>query len=176
MLCRNRELETSLKTWEEKQKLSYPHAHPHQITQESQTTTSISQSSGSVPETGFPVLLTEEESRLLLGFIEVTTTLVKCVQLVTISHPTLSKGIITSLFSCKGQNRKLKIDFVFLDMYELASKTSAALENVHPGGKIIEGPELRPALTRLVNSAKDLYEEACSALRNKQHNLVRNHR
>lgn len=207
MLCRNRALETCLKSWEEKQKLA--HSQTQQITQvtcfektlaqdiqsykwwlmlivsfplswltnlffqSSQTTASNSQSNSSVPESGFPVLLTEEESRLLLGLIEVTTTLVKCVQLVTISHSSLDKG------TCFLDPRILS-SLCFLnhctciaELYELATKTTLCLESVHPGGKILEGPELRPKVTQLVSAAKDLYEEACSMLRDRGHFLVR---
>lgn len=41
-------------------------------------------------------------------------------------------------------------------------KSSNALDAIHPGGKILDGPPLRTALATLVHSAKDLYEEACS--------------
>ncbi|KAK6644849.1 hypothetical protein RUM43_001122 [Polyplax serrata] len=143
MLCRNRTLENCLKSWEEKQKQSQQ-VQTQQLTLESQTITTNSQSSSSGVETIFPPLLTDEESRLLIGFIEVTTTLVKCVQLVTISHSTLDR-----------------------ELYDLAAKTTTSLENVHPGGKILEGHQLRPKVTDLVNSAKDLYEEACCVLRDK---------
>lgn len=51
-------------------------------------------------------------------------------------------------------------------------KTSSCLEGVHPGGKILEGLELRPKVTELVNSAKDLYEGAYSLLRDRGSALV----
>lgn len=54
--------------------------------------TGNTQSSSTASDLVFPELLSEEESRLLLGFIEVTSTLVKCVQLVSISHSALDRG------------------------------------------------------------------------------------
>ena len=63
--------------------------------------------------------------------------------------------------------------YLLLELYNLATKTTKSLENVHPGGKILEGPELRLKVTELVNSGKDLYEEVCSILRDKGSNLVR---
>lgn len=59
-----------------------------------------------------------------------------------------------------------------LDLYDLAVRTTKSLEAVHPGGKIIEGQELRPKVTHLVSSARDLYEEACSVLRDRGQCLV----
>lgn len=201
MLCRNRTLENCLKSWEEKQKQSQQ-VQTQQLTlvkyylffcnknfqsspckthtcfsfKESQTITTNSQSSSSGVETIFPPLLTDEESRLLIGFIEVTTTLVKCVQLVTISHSTLDRG----LFFCACYQNKFLIYYAsqnlkhgFSELYDLAAKTTTSLENVHPGGKILEGHHLRPKVTDLVNSAKDLYEEACCVLRDKGTCLVR---
>lgn len=53
---------------------------------------------------------------ILLGFIEVVTTLVKWVKLLIISHPSLEP-----------------------DLYQVAARTAQALEQVHPDGKILQG-------------------------------------
>ena len=62
------------------------------------------------------MLLSEEEINILLGFIEVVTTLVKWVKLLIISHPSLEP-----------------------DLYQIAARTAFALENVHPDGKFLQG-------------------------------------
>lgn len=63
-----------------------------------------------------PTHLNEEEMYILLGFIEVVTTLVKWVKLLIISHPSLEP-----------------------DLYQVAARTAQALEQVHPDGKILQG-------------------------------------
>ncbi|XP_068086403.1 diacylglycerol kinase eta [Anabrus simplex] len=89
-----------------------------------------------------------QENQLLLSFIESATTVVKYVKLVTISHPLVEP-----------------------ELYQLAAQTASHLEKVHPGGKIVEGPNLRPQVTDLVSSARQLYEEACNLLRDKAQHL-----
>ncbi|XP_069681666.1 diacylglycerol kinase eta isoform X7 [Periplaneta americana] len=102
------------------------------------------------PGSKLPLLspFSEEENQLLLSFIESVTTLVKYVKLLTIRHPSIE-----------------------VELYQLAAQTAAHLEKVHPGGKIVEGPNLRPQVTELVSSARQLYEETCNLLREKVHNL-----
>jgi diacylglycerol kinase (ATP) len=53
---------------------------------------------------------------VLLGFIEVVTTLVKWVKLLIISHPSLEP-----------------------ELYQIAGRTAIALEKLHPDGKILQG-------------------------------------
>lgn len=65
---------------------------------------------------GKPIQLYDEELNILLGFIEVITTLVKWVKLLIISHPSLEP-----------------------DLYYIADRTAMSLEKVHPDGKILEG-------------------------------------
>ncbi|KAL1140316.1 hypothetical protein AAG570_000248 [Ranatra chinensis] len=124
MLCRNRALETSLKSWEEKQKLS-------------KSRTSLTQS------------LSLSEMQILLSFIEATTTLVKCVKVLIIRHPTIEA-----------------------ELYELADRTASSLEKVHPSGKIHQGNELRSLVTELVSSARELHEEACLLLKEKANSIA----
>ncbi|XP_043288430.1 diacylglycerol kinase eta isoform X3 [Venturia canescens] len=146
MLYRNRALETSLRAWEEKQRSS-------NSTAVSQSTSTLSNASQSCSRTqlnidGKPIQLYEEEHNILIGFIEVVTTLVKWVKLLIISHPSLEP-----------------------DLYQIADRTAVSLEKVHPEGKIIEGPNLRPVITDLVSNARQLYEESCELLRDKAQNL-----
>lgn len=54
----------------------------------------------------------------------------------------------------------------------MAMKTGDALEAIHPGGKIIEGPNLRKQLTELVKTARQLYEETCELLRETGQTLI----
>lgn len=63
-----------------------------------------------------PSYLNDDEMYILLGFIEVVTTLVKWVKLLIISHPSLEP-----------------------DLYQVAARTAQALEQVHPDGKILQG-------------------------------------
>ncbi|XP_052130444.1 diacylglycerol kinase eta-like [Frankliniella occidentalis] len=130
MLCRNSALEKSLRAWEEKQRSHMPHP-----------TTGLTPHDRLAP-------FNEEELALLLGFIDASTTLVRCVKLLTIRHPSIEA-----------------------DLYDLAAKTHDNLENVHPGGKLLAGTELRPAVTGLVASARQLHEESCQLLREKAHQL-----
>ncbi|KAG8234666.1 hypothetical protein J437_LFUL006555 [Ladona fulva] len=53
----------------------------------------------------------------------------------------------------------------------MAAATATQLEKVHPGGKIVEGPDLRVQVTELFTSVQQLHEEACSVLREKAHHL-----
>lgn len=94
-------------------------------------------------------LFTERETYLLLNFIECVSTLVKWVKFLIISHPSLQP-----------------------DLYANALKTADALEAVHPGGKLLDGPDLRTKLTELVASTRQLYENSCELLRERGHSLI----
>ncbi|XP_046989295.1 diacylglycerol kinase eta [Schistocerca americana] len=144
MLYRNRALETSLRTWEEKQRQM---THSQSAHSQTQPVHGPAQAMGpSIPSRLSP--FSPQENQLLLSFIESTTTVVKYVKLVAISHPMIEP-----------------------ELYQLAVQASTHLEKVHPGGKIVEGPNLRPQVTELVSSARQLYEEACSLLRDKAQTL-----
>ncbi|XP_050453538.1 diacylglycerol kinase eta isoform X5 [Cataglyphis hispanica] len=145
MLYRNRALETSLRAWEEKQRNTLS-----AVTQSTSTlsSTSQSQSKAHLPICNKPPQLNDEELIILFNFIEAVTTLVKWVKLLIISHPSLEP-----------------------DLYQVALRTANALEQVHPDGKILQGTRLRPMVTELVSSARQLYEESCELLRDKAHNL-----
>lgn len=94
-------------------------------------------------------LFTERETYLLLNFIECVSTLVKWVKFLIISHPSLQP-----------------------DLYAIASKTADSLEAIHPGGKLLDGPNLRTKLTELVASTRQLYESSCELLRERGHSLI----
>ncbi|KAI4464648.1 diacylglycerol kinase [Holotrichia oblita] len=180
MLGRNKALENSLKTWEEKQRQSIaapskPRASiSHDRARHSATRQSmpiheksflgvniekIRQHSFSGPmpvhEKAPPVvsfidkptavhepdiLFSEEEHYLLINFIECTTTLVKWIKILAISHS------------------------LEVDLYTLAMRSDTSLEQIHPNGKLLTGPRLREAFTKLVAHVKQLYEESCDLL------------
>ncbi|XP_011164815.1 diacylglycerol kinase eta isoform X7 [Solenopsis invicta] len=144
MLYRNRALETSLRAWEEKQRNTLS-----AVTQSASTiSNATSQHRPQLQICNKPPQLNDEELNILFNFIEAVTTLVKWVKLLIISHPSLEP-----------------------DLYQVASRTANALEQVHPDGKILQGISLRPMVTELVSSARQLYEESCELLRDKAHNL-----
>lgn len=106
-------LETSLRAWEEKQRST--------LSAVTQSVSTISNASQSQPKAQLqicskPPQLNDEELNILFNFIEAVTTLVKWVKLLIISHPSLEP-----------------------DLYQVASRTANALEQVHPDGKILQG-------------------------------------
>lgn len=107
-------LETSLRAWEEKQRSCTLSA----VTQSASiiSNTSQSQTRAQLQICSKPPQLNEEELNILFNFIEAVTTLVKWVKLLIISHPSLEP-----------------------DLYQVASRTANALEQVHPDGKILQG-------------------------------------
>lgn len=185
MLCRNRALENSLKSWEEKQRQSIAiqekrHSITHDKGRYSLTRQSMpsheNKSLLSVPRDKLrqhsfsgvvpvlekspsivmdkrpsliepDILFSDEEHHLLISFIECATSLTKWIKILAISH-TLE-----------------------VDLYSLATKTDSCLENIHPNGKILEGPNLRTEFTKLVSAVKQLYEESCCLLHDRGHKL-----
>lgn len=142
MLCRNRSLEISLKSWHEKQRqhsISISHEHTSNI---SDATTSVT---SSIPSGVF----SERETYLLLNFIECASSLVKWVKFLIISHPSLEH-----------------------DLYAVACRTADALEAIHPQGKIVEGLYLRTQLAELVTACRQLYEDSCELLREREQTLI----
>lgn len=105
-------LETSLRAWEEKQRSNITAA----VSQSTSTLSNTFQSRSLTQLDGKPIQLYKEELSILLGFIEVVTTLVKWVKLLIISHPSLEP-----------------------ELYLIADRTAVNLEKVHPDGKILEG-------------------------------------
>lgn len=83
LLCRNRSLEISLKSWQEKQR-------QHSISIAREQTSTISES---VTTGDFDDLFSERETYLLLNFIECASSLVKWVKFLIISHPSLEADL-----------------------------------------------------------------------------------
>lgn len=61
-------------------------------------------------------------------------------------------------------------DFIFVFLTFIFP--SDALEAIHPGGKLLDGPNLRTKLTELVTSTRQLYEATCELLRERGHSLI----
>ncbi|XP_017960247.1 diacylglycerol kinase eta isoform X9 [Drosophila navojoa] len=137
MLCRNRSLEVSLKSWQEKQR-------QHSISIQRDTSSTASEHAVSTDE-----VISERECYVLLNFIEAVSSLVKWVKFLIISHPALQH-----------------------DLYEVACRASEALESIHPQGKLLEGPSLRTKLVEVIDSSRQLYDDACTLLRDRGHSLI----
>ncbi|XP_037950398.1 diacylglycerol kinase eta isoform X4 [Teleopsis dalmanni] len=137
MLCRNRHLEVSLKTWQEKQR-------QHSISIQREQSSTASEHAISTDE-----VISERECYVLLNFIEAVSSLVKWVKFLIISHPSLQH-----------------------DLYAVACRASEALESIHPNGKLLEGPTLRTKLVEVIDSSRQLYDDACTLLRDRGHSLI----
>ncbi|XP_017848729.1 diacylglycerol kinase eta isoform X5 [Drosophila busckii] len=137
MLCRNRSLELSLKSWQEKQR-------QHSISIQRDASSTASEHAISTDE-----VISERECYVLLNFIEAVSSLVKWVKFLIISHPALQH-----------------------DLYEVACRASEALESIHPQGKLLEGPTLRTKLVEVIDSSRQLYDDACTLLRDRGHSLI----
>ncbi|XP_018796299.1 PREDICTED: diacylglycerol kinase eta isoform X4 [Bactrocera latifrons] len=81
MLCRNRHLEISLKSWQEKQR-------QHSISIQREQSSTASEHAMSTDE-----VLSERECYVLLNFIEAVSSLVKWVKFLIISHPSLQHDL-----------------------------------------------------------------------------------
>lgn len=90
MLCRNRSLEMSLKSWHQKQR-----QHSISIAKEQTSTANVSEPA----EEGDVGFMSERETYLLLNFIEVVSSLVKWVKFLIISHPSLHQDLYA--MACK---------------------------------------------------------------------------
>ncbi|XP_032593340.1 diacylglycerol kinase eta isoform X1 [Drosophila grimshawi] len=137
MLCRNRSLEVSLKSWQEKQR-------QHSISIQRDASSTASEHAVSTDD-----VISERECYVLLNFIEAVSSLVKWVKFLIISHPALQH-----------------------DLYEVACRASEALESIHPQGKLLEGPSLRTKLVEVIDSSRQLYDDACTLLRDRGHSLI----
>ncbi|XP_073819410.1 diacylglycerol kinase eta isoform X3 [Musca autumnalis] len=137
MLCRNRNLEASLKTWQEKQR-------QHSISIQRDHSSTASEHAISTEE-----VISERECYVLLNFIEAVSSLIKWVKFLIISHPTLRH-----------------------DLYSVACRAQDALESIHPQGKLLEGPSLRTKLVEVIDSSRQLYDDACNLLRDRGHSLI----
>lgn len=136
MLYRNRHLELSLKTWQEKQR-------QHSIST-MQREHSISVSDHSTDD-----IISEHECYILLNFIEALSSLVKWVKFLIISHPHLGR-----------------------DLYSLAGAAQDSLESLHPNGRLLDGPMLRIKLVEVIDAARQLYDDTCNLLRDRDNGII----
>ncbi|XP_067638667.1 diacylglycerol kinase eta isoform X2 [Eurosta solidaginis] len=137
MLCRDRHLEISMKSWQEKQR-------QHSISIAREQSSTASEHAHSTDE-----VLSERECYVLLNFIEAVSSLVKWVKFLIISHPSVQQ-----------------------DLYAVACRASDILESIHPQGKLLEGPTLRTKLVEVIESSRQLYDDACNLLRVRGHSLI----
>ncbi|KAF5295424.1 hypothetical protein FQA39_LY13085 [Lamprigera yunnana] len=185
MLCRNRALENSLRSWEEKQRQSI-------ALQEKRN--SLSHDKGRYSLTRQSMPLHENKSLLSVprdklrqhSFSGVVPVLEKSSSILLDKRPSMvepeilfteeERFLLIGFIECATNLTKwikiLAISYSLeVDLYSLATKTDCCLEKVHPNGKILEGPTLRLEFTKLVNAVKQLYEDSCCLLHDRGHRL-----
>ncbi|KAH9513883.1 hypothetical protein Btru_031662 [Bulinus truncatus] len=127
MLIRDRTFENVLKSWSEKQKTDRPVS----------------------PQ---PLSLTEDETQVLLNFVEATSAVIRSVKVAAKSH------------SC-----------VENDLIPIAQQTSEYVDRLYPTGKLAE-PTLRSQLVDLVQTVRILYHETSIFLLEKSASSTNPHR
>ncbi|CAH1982101.1 unnamed protein product [Acanthoscelides obtectus] len=193
MLCRNRSLENSLKSWEEKQRqsMSGQGAKPRLSISHDKGRSSLTRQSMPVHEKSFLGVNiekirqhsfsgavpfqhhhAEKESAPIVKEHKTVHFMDKPIK--TPSEPDIlfseeEHHLLIGFIECTTTLTKwikiLAISYSLeTDLYSLANKVDACLERVHPNGKILEGPELREEFTKLVEAVKKLYEESCCLL------------
>lgn len=126
MLCRNRSLEMSLKSWQEKQRQhSISISREHTSNMSDSTTTAGATSAASLPSG----LMSERESYLLLNFIECASSLVSTIINKFRAAFQLNKFYFPTLLQVKWV-KFLIISHPSLehDLYAVACRTADALE------------------------------------------------
>lgn len=184
MLCRNRALEESLKTWEEKQKQNHAttsiHHDKHRFSVPRQSV-----SGGERSLLGVPVIDKVRQHSFSGAFSFGTGTLEKSPSITCIGkaagEPDLiftseEHYLLLTFIECTTSLTKwVKIlaisQSLEVDLYSLACKIDKCLERIHPKGKILEGPSLRFEFTKLVEAVKQLYEECFSLLHDREQHL-----
>ncbi|XP_076269498.1 diacylglycerol kinase eta isoform X2 [Rhynchophorus ferrugineus] len=190
MLGRNRALENSLKSWEEKQRQSVAgqggtkprlsiSGASHDKSRSSLTRQSMP---GGPSESNKSFLgVTVEKIRQHSFSGAVPQHIEKEKHTVTFVERPLDRPEIDILFS--EEEHYLLLNFIECttsltkwikilaishtletDLYSLATKTDTCLEKIHPNGKLLTGPALRSEFTRLVESVRQLYEDSCCLL------------
>ncbi|XP_017784674.1 PREDICTED: diacylglycerol kinase eta isoform X2 [Nicrophorus vespilloides] len=182
MLCRNRALENSLKSWEEKQRQSIAAqgSKPRpSISAHDKARSSLTRQSMPVHEKSFlgvhiekirqhsfsgPVV-SHEPRHSTVTFVE---------KPISGREPDIlfseeEHHLLISFIECATTLAKwikiLAISYSLeSDLYSLATKTDKCMEHIHPNGKILTGPALRGEFTKLVAALKTLYEESCCLL------------
>ncbi|CAH1183296.1 unnamed protein product [Phaedon cochleariae] len=185
MLCRNRSLENSLKSWEEKQRqsLSAQGAKPRSsvsITHDKERSSLTRQSMPSQEKSFLGVNIEKIRQHSFSGAVPIQPHEPKekhTVHFAPPPEPTLpdvlfseeEHYLLINFIECATTLTKwIKILAIShsleADLYSLANKVDASLESIHPNGKILEGPQLREKFTKLVADVKQLYEESCCLL------------
>ncbi|XP_030758275.1 diacylglycerol kinase eta-like [Sitophilus oryzae] len=190
MLGRNRALENSLKSWEEKQRQSIagqggvkPRLSVSGASHDKSRTSVTRQSMpGGHSDTSKSFLgVTVEKIRQHSFSGAVPHHMEKEKHTVTFVDRPLDRQEIEIIFS--EEEHYLLLNFIECttsltkwikilaishtletDLYSLATKTDTCLEKIHPSGKLLTGPALRAEFTKLVDSVKQLYEESCCLL------------
>lgn len=180
MLFRNRALENSLKSWEEKQRHSIAmqgKMQRHSISHD-KSRTSLTRQSMPIQEKSYLGVNVEKiRQHSFSGPVPVhhekrnVTFLDKPLPP---PDPDLSftseehQLLITFIECCTTLTKWIKILAIShsleIDLYSLAITAEKCLENIHPNGKLLTGPPLRVEFTKLVNAIKTLYEESCCLL------------
>ncbi|CAH0557041.1 unnamed protein product [Brassicogethes aeneus] len=189
MLCRNRSLENSLKSWEEKQRQSIAAQGAKQrfsISHDKHDKTRQSLARQSMPahdnKTFLSVKIDKIRQHSFSGVVPIHAEKEKERPTVTFNlEKPMSSNEPDASFS--EEEHYLLINFIECittltkwikmlaisytletDLYSLATKTDESLERLHPNGKLLEGTKLRAEFTKLVATVKTLYEESCCLL------------
>ncbi|CAG9858304.1 unnamed protein product [Phyllotreta striolata] len=185
MLCRNRSLENSLKSWEEKQRqsISAQGAKPRASISHDKGRSSLTRQSMPSHEKSFlgvniekirqhsfsgavPTHHHVEKEKLTVTFVD------KPIErpaepdvLFTDEERHLLINFIECVTTLTKWIKMLAISYnLEVDLYALANNVDGCLEQIHPNGKLLEGSQLRDEFTKLVQAVKHLYEESCCLL------------
>lgn len=187
MLCRNRSLENSLKSWEEKQRQSLSAQgakHRPSIFHDKGRSSLTRQSmpsqeksflgvniekirqhsfSGAVPTQH--VEKEKDKEKHSVHFLDKPVQVAEPAVLFTEEEHYLLINFIECATTLTKWIKIMAVSYSLEgDLYTLASKVDTCLERIHPNGKIIEGPKLREEFTKLVTAVKQLFEESCCML------------
>lgn len=186
MLCRNRALENSLKSWEEKQRQSIaaqgskqrPSITPHDKGRNSATRQSMPSHEKSflgvniekIRQHSFSGAVPSYERSQTISFIEKPAH--EPERLFSEEEHFLLIDFIECSTTLSKWIKMLAISYALeVDLYTLATKVDSCLEMIHPNGKILEGHRLRTEFTVLVAAVKQLYEDSCCLLHDRGHKL-----
>lgn len=132
MLCRNKNLEISLKSWQQKQRQSISIHRDRTL------------STSSEHQTICDEVFSGKELKQLLYFIESVYAFLKCVKCIIIAQPLINTNV-----------------------YNKAKEIEEALEQVHPGGNLIESSLLRLQLSNIVKYTQDLCDNCTQLIKDK---------
>lgn len=189
MLCRNRSLENSLKSWEEKQRqsMSAQGAKPRLSISHDKARSSLTRQSmpsheksflgvniekmrqhsfsGAVPTQHPHKEKDKEKEKHTVHFLDKPVVATQPDILFSEEEHYLLINFIECVTTLTKWIKMLAISHSLeVDLYTLANKVDTCLEKIHPNGKILEGPPLRAEFTKLVSAVKQLYEDSCCLL------------